>query len=98
MTGIAPKEVRVLYRDLGQVHVFTSPDLPGLHHANVDIRKAYETLPALVAELVELQFKQHEHYRLDRDFDAFQATLNSSEEMPVFSLSAEPHVAVGSHV
>jgi hypothetical protein len=89
MDRIAPKEVQVLYRSLGRVHVFTSPHLPGLHHAHMDLRKAFDTLPDVVAELVELQYNQCHHYSLDRNFEAFEETLRSTSELPVFKLSVD---------
>lgn len=92
MDRIAPKEVQVLYRNLGRVHVFTSPDLPGLHHAHMNLKTAFETLPEVVADLVHLQYKKSHHYSLDRAFEEFQETLRSPDEWPVFKLSADSAV------
>ncbi len=66
--GEYPDELDILHRQLGEVHVFTSPDLAGLHHAHVDLLILYDTLPAVVSDLVRLQWNEWELFVCDRPF------------------------------
>jgi uncharacterized linocin/CFP29 family protein len=69
----APDTVRVTYRDLDGVHVFTSDDVRGLYVADRDIRQAYEEVPQALSELLKF-----------RDIDASYRAVMTTDEFVRF--------------
>lgn len=71
-----PETVSVFYRRAGNVHVFTSPDLRGLHVGHRDLRCAFDLIAQAVSGLVELKFGVVAGYEPERSFDEFLDRLN----------------------
>jgi hypothetical protein len=63
----APDTVRVTYRNLDGVHVFTSEDVRGLYVAGRDIRQAYEEVPQALHELLK-------YNKIDASYEAVMST------------------------
>ncbi len=82
------QEIQVQYRDLGGIHVFTATELPGLHHANRDLRRAFDTLPAVVNELVKRQYGLEPCYRAKSTFDDFEHTIETLDVLPIVILES----------
>ena len=86
----APAEVLVLYQPLEKdVHVFVLGNLPGLHHAHKDLRRAYDTLETAVNQLARHCFGDAVRYTLDQNFDAFRARL-AREPSQVLTMKRQP--------
>jgi len=51
----APNPVRIFHRRAGCVHIFTSPELRGLHVGHSDLEQAFALIPEAVSGLVELE-------------------------------------------
>jgi hypothetical protein len=93
---IVPAMVRIFYRHAGRVHVFTSPDMRGLHVGHSDLRQAFALIPQAVSGLVELETGVEAVYEAEVSFEEFEAQLsnNSSDGL------AEPvlKIKVGAHL
>lgn len=66
----APEELTLVHRRLegpNGVHVYTAPEMPGLHHAHFDLETARRTLPAVASELAARQYGRPAHYRYSDD-------------------------------
>lgn len=62
----APDTLRIFHKTLdGGIHVWTSPDLPGLYHAHKDYDAGLQTLPLVAADLVRHEFGQKMDYDID---------------------------------
>lgn len=82
------QEIQVQYRDLGGIHVFTATALPGLHHAHRDLRTAFDTLPAVVNELVKRQFGLEPGYRAQTPFAEFSRAVDTLDTPPIVILES----------
>lgn len=51
---IPPKEVHLLYREVGRTHVFTAEEFRGFHIGARDLKKAYEQAITALGEHVSL--------------------------------------------
>lgn len=51
----APETVRVTYRNLDGVHVFTSEDVRGLYVAGRDLRQSYQEVADALGDLLKYQ-------------------------------------------
>ena len=67
-----PAKITVLYRNIGTGHVFTSPDLDGLHVVRSELKPAYELLLTLVSALLHRRIGGPKvKYHFAKGFDAF---------------------------
>ncbi|NYZ16741.1 hypothetical protein HL658_29700 [Azospirillum sp. RWY-5-1] len=71
-----PETISVYYRMVGPVHVFTSPELRGLHIGNEDLAEAFRLIPVAVSGLLEIKTGVHAVYEPDVSFAEFEEHLN----------------------
>lgn len=74
-----PETVSVYYRRVGEAHIFTSPDLRGLHVGDSDLRDAFESIVDAVSGLVFLTFGVDTGYAPDITFEKFSRQLIDHE-------------------
>ena len=86
MGSVAPYEVHALYSVQNGLHVFTSRELPGMVHANLDLRKAFESLSDTVGQMVSIRYGVSEHYRASVTFDEFKRTIDTPGSLPISGL------------
>lgn len=67
-----PSRITVLYRNIGTGHVFTSPDIDGLHVVRSELKPAYELLLTVVSALLHRRLGGPKvKYHFAKGFDAF---------------------------
>lgn len=71
----APDKLRVQYRCLAGVHVFTSVDFPGLHVAHKSMEGARVALPKVAGDLARLNWGIDVAYEIDRARDGADVIL-----------------------
>lgn len=90
-TNDAPETVSIIYRKAGTVHVFTSPDLRGLHVGHQNLKRAFEMIPEAVSGVVELTCGIEAEYEPDLSYDEFRSRLDSDE------ITCQLTVSLGHH-
>jgi hypothetical protein len=76
----APNPVRIFHRRAGCLHIFTSPDLRGLHVGHSDLEQAFALIPEAVSGLVELESGIDAIYEPEAPFEQFKLkVLNDGE-------------------
>lgn len=75
----APQAVRIWHKQVGASHIFTSPDLPGLHIGDPELRRAFDMISPAVSLLVEAIYGVEEEYVPDTSFENLEETLHTSE-------------------
>jgi len=55
-------------------------------HANLDLKKAFESLSETVGTLVSIKFGVSEYYRTCVSYDEFKNSVESPDRLPVSSL------------
>jgi hypothetical protein len=98
MSSAAPLEVHALYSVQNGLHVFTSTELPGMVHANLDLQKAFESLSDTVGKMVSIKYGVSEHYRTCVSFDDFKRAVDAPEGLPVSRLVLAATNAASRHV
>lgn len=78
---VPPEAVRVLYNKAGVSHVFTSPDLPGLHIGHPDLRAAFDVIARAVGGLVAADYGVEAEYTCDLSFDEFRRLIEPKGEV-----------------
>jgi hypothetical protein len=73
--GGPPDKVRIAYKRTYKSHVFTSPDLKGLHVGGPDLLKAYKGIAPSVSALVEAMFGGHAEYDVDMPYEKFKQEI-----------------------
>ena len=74
----SPLKITVLYRPVGGAHVFTSPDIDGLHVAQSNIRPAYDLLLSVVAALLHRRLGgARARYHFAKGFEAFERAIRT---------------------
>ncbi len=76
-----PVSVRILYKRAGMSHIFYSPDLPGLHVGDIDLRKAFGLIVEAVSGLVEVKYNKQLDYSTDMSFEQFEQNLRPKAEV-----------------
>lgn len=51
---VIPNEIYVVHQRRDVIHLFTSPDLPGLFIGSSDLKEAFDNVPDAVSGLVEI--------------------------------------------
>ncbi len=99
-TVCPPETVQVLYKRAGQTHVFTSPDLNGLHIGNSDLEAAFKLIVDAISALVEADTGATTAYKFDMSFEEFETSIRPSQDGGVVdfnllapSLTATAHAA-----
>lgn len=78
---MAPDTVKVMYRNLDGVHVFTSDDVRGLYVAGRDLRQTYEEVADALRDIMKY-----------KGVDASYLPVMSAEEFIRFVGSADPKI------
>jgi hypothetical protein len=73
-----PLKITVLYRPVGGAHVFTSPDIDGLHVARSELKPAYDLLLSVVAALLHRRLGgTRALYHFAKGFEAFERAIRN---------------------
>ena len=76
-----PNPVRIFHRRVGCLHIFTSPDLRGLHVGHSDLEQAFALIPEAVSGLVELETGINATYEPEVPFEHFRLKALDNEEL-----------------
>jgi hypothetical protein len=77
--GTLPDKVQIAYKRTYRSHVFTSPDLKGLHVGGPDLLKAYQGIAPSVSALVEAMLGVNAEYEVDMTYEKFQQAIANLE-------------------
>lgn len=83
---MAPETIRVMYRNVDGVHVFTSEDVRGLYVADRDLRRAYNEVSDALRDLMKYQGIEAS-YGPEMSVDDFVSFIGNTD-------SKVPHPAV----
>jgi len=73
---LAPSKITVVYRPVGEAHVFTSAQIEGMHVARRDLRAAYDLLLSVVTGLIKRRFGGAKlYYDFRGGFEAFEREI-----------------------
>jgi hypothetical protein len=72
----APSAVGIYHRVVGDSHIFTSPDLPGMHVGHPDARAAFAMIAPAVGLLVGATYGVNAEYEPDIKCEDFMMSLN----------------------
>jgi hypothetical protein len=73
-----PTKITVVYRPVGEAHVFTSSHIEGMHVARHDLRAAYDLLLSVVSGLIKRRFGGNKlHYDFRGGFEAFSREIKN---------------------
>lgn len=76
----APREIALVYRQVGKSHVFTSKSAEGLHIGSSDLGYAFEwAIKGLSAHFTKL-YGRPVRYETQMDYSEFETRLLSSDE------------------
>src|SRR3954463_11644000 len=81
----APNPVRIFHRRAGCVHIFTSPELRGLHVGHSDLKQAFTLIPEAVSGLVELETGIDATYEPGAPFEQFRLKVSDDGEVDLAS-------------
>ncbi|MEO5337702.1 MAG: hypothetical protein H7841_12530 [Magnetospirillum sp. WYHS-4] len=76
----APATVRIFYKQGHHSHIFTSPDLTGLHVGDPSMRKAYDWIGTAVSALVEAMCGVKARYEPDHQFEQVKELVENSRK------------------
>lgn len=76
----APQELALVYRQVGNSHVFTSKSAPGLHIGSSQRSEAFTCALTGLSEHFTRLYGRSVRYESDMDFDEFEARLCGAEE------------------
>lgn len=79
--------ISVKYRFHDGYHIFTSPDVKGLHIASKDARKAFEDISEVLEELIWRKTKQRATVKPTVPFDEWVKQRAAHRVKPPLSLS-----------
>jgi hypothetical protein len=77
--GAAPQRVTLIYREVGNTHVFTSPELRGFHIGMCDLNAAFDSAVLALGEHVSLLFNCKAKYHVDGGFVNFESHLKGGD-------------------
>jgi hypothetical protein len=79
-TGSPPHEITLVYRPVGQSHVFTAtgPKMKGFHISSPDLRVAFDLAPVALGKHVALIYGVPARYEIEHPFADFEAHLRES--------------------
>ena len=80
-----PSTVRIFHRRAGHVHIFTSPELRGLHVGHSDLEQAFALIPEAVSGLVELETGIDAIYEPEAPFEQFRLKVSDDGELDLAS-------------
>jgi hypothetical protein len=80
-----PSTVRIFHRRAGCVHIFTSPELRGLHVGHSDLEQAFALIPEAVSGLVELETGIDATYEPEAPFEQFRLKVSDDGEVDLAS-------------
>jgi|GEM_PF-2507632 len=72
-TGTAPTRVHIVHTMVGDMHVFTSPDLDDFQIADRDLERAFGAIQGEVADIVEAEACRRVPYVLNLTYREFVA-------------------------
>jgi hypothetical protein len=81
----APNPVRIFHRRAGCLHIFTSPELRGLHVGHSDLEQAFALIPEAVSGLVELETGIDAVYEPEAPFEQFRVKVSDDGELDLAS-------------
>jgi hypothetical protein len=101
-TGTAPARVRIVHSMVGDMHVFTSPDLDDFQVADRDLERAFGSLQGEVADIVEAEACRRVPYVLNMTYREFVAGEYSprrptNAKPPLFAAAASHAHIVDPH-
>ncbi len=85
-TGLPPARVRIVHSMVGDMHVFTSPDLDDLQVADRELERAFAGVQREVADIVEAEYCRRVPYVLNMTYREFVA----SEYSPTRPIGPKP--------
>jgi hypothetical protein len=80
-----PSTVRIFHRRAGHVHIFTSPELRGLHVGHSDLEQAFALIPEAVSGLVELETGIEATYEPEAPYEQFRLKVSDDGELDLAS-------------
>ncbi|MBF0323474.1 MAG: hypothetical protein HQL42_00240 [Alphaproteobacteria bacterium] len=79
----------IIYRKAGDVHVFISPDLQGLHVGAKTMRQAFSMIPDAVSGLVELSCGVKADYEPSLSYEEFKTQVRHLN--PILTVKIDHH-------
>ncbi|NBC33580.1 MAG: hypothetical protein GVY13_12975 [Alphaproteobacteria bacterium] len=93
--GAPPSRVRIAHHMVGDVHVFTSPDLDDFQVADHDLETAFAAIPHEVCAVVADECGQHPPYVLTLTYREYSRALYGVHREP--GASAALHAVMEKH-
>lgn len=96
--GAPPSRVRILHQMVGDVHVFTSPDLDDFQVADCDLETAFAALPFEICAVVAEEHGQRPSYILTLTYREYARTLYGVHREPGASAALSAVIEKHAHI
>ena len=78
--GVPPKEIELVYRQVGSSHVFTAPSIEGFYYGSASLETTFNEAAEALSMHVSRMFRVEAQYRLGVSFAAFKDHLAAEED------------------